>query len=375
MKKILSILSLVMFISVNYASGQVDSVNIGMNPSAFDVAISDTQSVKSTLFDTDDVFEISLAFDITRYKRIRSEDEYFPALLKYYNNETDSVVKKIKVRARGNIRRTGVGMCDFPPLLLNFKMKDSESDEFAGINKLKIVPYCKKGYEQYILKEYICYKLYNILTDYSLKARLFKITYIDSARLSKDPIVQYGFAIEPVAIYEKRTNTKEIEFKGMSQRNVIPDMLDKMAIFNYMIGNTDWSVPIMHNVKLFAPAPPAPANEIEIIPYDFDYAGLVNIDYAIPFEALPIKSVRDRLYMAVCRTEEEFNKTLSEFVEKKDAFYKVINDCQYLSPSSKKDVIKYLDGFFSGIEGKSSTVKKILNDCAWFEVQSNLRLK
>jgi len=368
MKKILPLLILILCISIHSASGQADSVNLS-------VAVSDTQSVRSTLFDTDDVFEISLAFDITRYKRIRSEDEYLNAVLTYFVNETDSVSKNIKVRARGNVRRTGIGMCDFPPLMLNFKMKDSDGDEFSGINKLKIVPYCKRGYEQYILKEYLCYKLYNVLTDKSLKARLFSIKYIDSAKLSKDPLIQYGFAIEPVDLYEKRTNTKEIEFKGMSQRNVIPEMLDKMAIFNYMIGNTDWSVPILHNVKLFAPAPPAPANEIEIIPYDFDYAGLVNIEYAIPFEALPIKSVRDRLYMAVCRTEEEFNETLGEFVEKKDEFYKIINDFPYLSPRVKKDMINYFDGFYSGINNRNSLVRNLLNDCAWFEIQSNLKLR
>ena len=252
-------------------------------------------------------------------------------------------------------------------------MKDSEGDEFAGINKLKIVPYCKKGYEQYILKEYLCYKLYNVLTDKSLKARLFRIKYIDSAKLNKKPIVQYGFAIEPISLFEKRTNTKEIEFKGMSQRNVIPEMLDMMAIFNYMIGNTDWSVPILHNIKLFAPAPPAPADKIQIVPYDFDYAGIVNTPYAVPFDQLPIKSVRERLYMAVCRTEEEFNKTIDEFIQKKDEFYRVINDFPFLDDRSKKETIKYLDGFYAGAEKRNSLLRNLMNDCNWFEIQSNLK--
>lgn len=369
MKKLTLVVALLSCILMNPALCQVDSLETTY-------AVTDTQNVKATLFDTDDVFEISLAFNITRYKKIRSEDEYFNAVLTYYINETDSVSKNIKVRARGNIRRTGVGMCDFPPLMMNFKMKDSEEGEFSGINKLKIVPYCKRGYENYILKEYLCYKLYNVLTDKSLKARLFRIKYIDSAKLSKDPLIQYGFAIEPVDIYEKRSNTKEIEFKGMSQRNVIPEMLDKMAIFNYMIGNTDWSVPILHNVKLFAPAPPAPANEIEIIPYDFDYAGLVNIvEYAVPFEALPIKTVRDRLYMAVCRSEDVFTEEIKEFVEKKDEFYKVINDFPYLTPRTKKDMITFLDGFYSGLDKRNSLVKKLLSDCNWFEEQSNLKIR
>ena len=137
--------------------------------------------------------------------------------------------------------------------MLNFKMKDSVGKEFAGINKLKIVPYCKIGYEQYVLKEYLVYKLYNVLTDYSLRVRLFKITYLSSVK-EKKPLTQFGFAIEPMSLFEKRTKTKELNYSNVTQRNLRPEMLDRTAIFNYMIGNTDWSVPIKHNVILLTEA-------------------------------------------------------------------------------------------------------------------------
>ena len=365
MKKTFTVLAFLLCILINPAFGQVDSLQANY-------AVSDTQDINVTLFDTDDIFEISLSFDISRYKRIRSEEEYLDAVLTYFINETDSVNKNIKVRARGNIRRTDI--CDFPPLLLNFKMKDSVGDQFSGINKLKIVPYCKIGYEQYVLKEYLVYKLYNVLTDNSLRVRLFRIKYLNSTK-DKKPMTQFGFAIEPVNLLEKRMNTKEIEFKGMTQRNIRPEILDRMAIFNYMIGNTDWSVPILHNAMLFAQAPPAPANEILIVPYDFDYAGLVNTDYAIPFPNLPIKTVRERLYMAVCRDESVFTEEIKEFVEKKDEFYKIINDFPYLTPRSKKDMITFLDGFYYGLDKRNTLVKKLLSDCRWFEEQSNLRVR
>ena len=206
-----------------------------------------------TLFDTDDLFDISLKFDIPRYKKVKIR--YHVSRLLFLHiiiNETDSVVKNIKVRARGNIRRTAI--CDFPPLMLNFKMKDPAGKEFAGINKLKIVPYCKIGYEQYVLKEYLAYKLYNVLTDYSLRVRLFKITYLNSVK-DKKPLTQYGFAIEPVNLLEKRTRNKGVElFSNVTQRKFRQEMLDRVAIFNYMIGNTDWSVPIKHNVILLTDA-------------------------------------------------------------------------------------------------------------------------
>jgi hypothetical protein len=366
MKRI--ILSILLFLSVfifRPISAQVDTLDSRY-------AVNDTQDVKVTLFDTDAIFEISLKFDINKYKRLRSDSIYLPAVLTYHISETDSVVKDIKLRARGNIRRTAI--CDFPPLMLNFKLKDSEGTEFSGINKLKIVPYCKLGYEQYVLKEYLVYKLYNVLTDLSMRVRLFKITYINSVK-QKKPITQYGFAIEPVEHLEDRTNTKEIEYSGLTQRHIRQDMLDRAAIFNYMIGNTDWAVPIKHNVIILRNSQFTPVNENLIVPYDFDYSGLVATDYAVPFDALPIKRVQERLYMAVCRSETEFSDALNEFAEKKDEFYKVINSFPHISEKSRKVMINYLDSFFDGMDRRSSLVKRLLNDCIWFEQQSNLRVR
>jgi hypothetical protein len=335
-------------------------------------AVADTHNVKVTLFDTDDVFDITLKFDVAAYKRAKSDTAYFDAILTYFNNKTDSVTKNIKVRARGNIRRTII--CDFPPLLLNFKMKDQGGAEFSGINKLKIVPYCRIGYEDYILREYLVYKLYNVLTDYSLRVRLFRITYINTVK-DRKPVTQYGFAIEPLSLFEKRTRTKELTNTGITQRSIKSEMLDRMAIFNFMIGNTDWSVPARHNVLLLTQADnPATSNNLSV-PYDFDYAGLVNTDYAVPFETLPIKTVRDRLYIAVCRSEDTFKNELTEFTEKKAEFYRIVNDFPYLSARSKKDISSYLDDFYFGINKRNSLVNKLLSDCIWFETQANLRVR
>ncbi len=228
--------------------------------------------MRVTLFDTDDILDISLRFDINKYKRFKSDTLYLPAVLTYHLSETDSVVKNIKVRARGNIRRTSI--CDFPPLMLNFKVKDSFDSEFSGINKLKIVPYCRVGFEQYVLKEYLVYKLFNVVTEYSLRVRLFRITYLNTAK-EKKPLTQYGFAIEPVEILERRTGTREVEGR-LTQRDLRQDMLDKVAVFNYMIGNTDWSVPIHHNVIILQDALNLYPKENMIVAYDFDYSGLVN---------------------------------------------------------------------------------------------------
>jgi hypothetical protein len=325
-------------------------------------AIADTQNVKISLFDSDELFDISLKFDLTNYKRKRSDQEYLDAILTYYTSKTDSITKTIKVKARGEFRRT---MCDIPPLLLNFKMKDSVGGEFTGIDKLKLIPTCKAGFEDYILREYLIYKLYNVLTDISFRVRLLRINYINTSKNSK-PLVQYGFVLEPIKLLEKRTNSIEQKTAKVTQKNIKPEIMDRFAIFNYMIGNTDWSVPILHNALVLAQGFSDRPDLGIIVPFDFDYAGLVNANYAVPFESLPITSVRERYYLGICRSEEVFLNALKEFTDTKEEFYRIINEFPYINEKSKKDMIRYLDGFYVKFDKQNSIIGDLRRTCIKF---------
>ena len=355
MKKIICILVLICGLLIRPAHSQ-----IAVSDTAY--AVKDTQNVNTRLFDSDEIFDISLKFDLTSYKRKRSDQEYLDAVLTYHTSPKDSIAKNIKVRARGILRRE---ICDIPPLLLSFKMKDSVGGEFAGIDKLKLVPVCKTGFEDYVLREYLIYKLYNALTNISLRVRLLRITYINTFKQSK-PIVQYGFAIEPLKLFEKRTKSVELKTPAVTQKSIRPEMMDRFAIFNFMIGNTDWSVPILHNVLVFSQAFSDRPDQGIIVPFDFDYAGLVNTNYATPFPSLPIQSVRERYYLGICRSEVEFANSLKEFSDKKEEFYRIIKEFSYLDDKSKKDIIRYLDGFYEKIDKKNSIINDFLKSCIKF---------
>ncbi len=143
-------------------------------------------------------------------------------------------------------------------------------------------------------------------------------------------------------------------------------MMDRMALFNYMIGNTDWSVPNQHNCKILNPHTFSATPLGIIVPYDFDYSGLVDADYAIPYEALGLESVRERRYVGICRSEETFTKALEEFVEKREEFYNIINDFPLLSDKEKLKMTRYLDQFYDGIDKHNSMVLKIRSECSNF---------
>jgi hypothetical protein len=333
-------------------SGQKDTIDVTYK-------IQDTLNQHPGLFDTDELLELSLRFDITTLKRVKSKEEYLPALLTCYLNNTDSINKEVSIRARGKRR---LDICSFPPIRINFKKSESLKDEFNHIDKIKVVTHCEPGRQDYTFKEYLIYKLYNVLTDCSYRVRLAKINYINTSGKSK-PFSEYAFFIEPTGILAKRQNGTEITIGKLTQRNIKPEVMDRLAIFNFMIGNTDWSLPIFHNVTILAlETPEIPALGLAI-PYDFDYSGLINANYAVPFEGLGLKSVTERRYLGICRSQEIFRNELKEFSDKKEEFYKVIHDFPYLDEKSKKEMFKYLDGFFNNFEKPNALPNRLMNEC------------
>ncbi len=311
------------------------------------------------LFTNDEMLELSLRFDVTTYKRKKPKDEYMDAVMTYHISKDDSINKNIRLKTRGEFRN---GHCAFPPIVLNFKKTDFEKADLDKIGKVKMVTHCISGNEEYLFKEYLVYKLYSVLTDTSFRVRLVNITYINTFKESK-PISSYAFFIEPLDLVAERINAVPVELTSLNQKNIIPEMMDRMAIFNYMIGNTDWSVPNQHNCKVLSDPNAARQNLGLIIPYDFDYSGFVNASYAVPVEGLGIETVRERIYQGVCRDEAAFMEALQEFTAKKDAFYNVIREFQYLDERAKKDMIRYLDEFFIMFDKRNSILYSLKNEC------------
>jgi len=352
MKRLLLFLTLLLIYFAEPVFSQNDTIDSPL------ISI-DTLKHDFGLFTSDEILNLSFRFDITEYRRKKPKDEYLKAVLTYHINEHDSVNKEIKLKSRGIMRNE---YCDFPPIKLNFGKDDFQKSDLANIDKIKMVTHCKYGNEDYLLKEYLVYKLYNVLTDNSFRVRLVKVDYINTAKKSK-PIETYAFLIEPIEILAARTNSVPVNSTKLSQKNIIPEIMDRMAIFNYMIGNTDWSVPNLHNCKILSGLTLDNSGLGIIVPYDFDYSGLVNTDYAIPYEGLGLKSVRERRYVGICRSEDVFINALREFTDKKAEFYKVINDFPLLNTKTKRDMIEYLDSFYRGFDKRNTIVYDLIGGC------------
>jgi hypothetical protein len=322
----------------------------------------DTLNQDFGLFTKDEILHLTLRFDMTQYTRKKTKEEYMDAILTYHINETDSVNKEVRLKSRGEMRN---GYCSFPPIRLNFKNAGFQKADLSKIEKIKLVTHCQYGNEDYLFKEFLIYKLYNVLTDTSFRVRLVRMEYINTHKRSK-PVNTYAFFIEPVEMLAERVNAVEVNSLNLTQKDIIPQMMTRMAIFNYMIGNTDWSVPNQHNCKVLSSLSFNTSGLGIVVPYDFDYSGLVDADYAIPFEPLGLSSVRERRYVGICRTEDVFISAIKEFANKKEAFYKVINDFEFLDKKEKSRMIEYLDSFYDDFDDRNSIVRYILKDCTNF---------
>jgi hypothetical protein len=322
-----------------------------------------SDSLKSfRLFEDDTLLKISLQFDLTTYFRTKPRYDYLKANITFHLSNTDSIAKEIKLKTRGVFRNK---FCLFAPIELNFKKADFGYADLDKMSKIKLVVQCSSGkdQEEYVLREYLTYKLFNVLSDTSYRVRLLSVNYIDSEKKRK-PIKQFGFFIEPADLLANRTNCLQVKSKTMDQRSIVPEIMDRLAIFNYMIGNYDWAVPGEHNVLVLKSLNSDPNDLAIAIPHDFDWTGLVNASYAIPSESIGIGNVRERIYEGICRKKEVYNKELDLFLKKKGDFYRVINGCTYINKKAKRDMTGYLDEFFDQLNGpRNILLNSLFNTC------------
>ncbi len=294
-------------------------------------------------------FEMVLSSDLKTLVQKKMTKEEQPAQVTMRLPDSTVISEEIVINTRGKFRLEN---CQMPPIRLNFKKGNAPT--LKSLGKLKLVVGCgsSREDEQLIIKEYLSYKIYNMLTDKSFRVRLVKINYEDTRKKIK-PYSQYGFLLEDVDDMAARNNCKELEGVAISSEATERKQMTLVALFEYMIGNTDWSVPAYHNIKLMQPG--GDKNAIPFaVPYDLNHSGFVNASYAFPPEQLGIESVKDRLYRGFPRTMEELQEAISVFTSKKEDIYGLINNCEWLNKTCKKETTGFLNEFYRTISSQSS---------------------
>lgn len=366
MMKNLYLLCCLLFPLFFYGQNLDSKDSISMNSSIKEDDINENKKSKNkeSIFDfisKDEVFEMTLEanFDSLLLHKKRMVD-YMPGKVSFNNNEQEEVDLKVEIRPRGKYRRK---VCEFPPLRLKFKKKSLKKIGLSGKhNSLKLVSHClddKKEAKRNILKEYLIYKIYNLHSDYSLRAQLVKINYVQSGTGEK-MFERMGILLEDDNELAKRTNSKVVEKKNCSIDSIDIYYGNIQAMFQCMIGNADWSITHMRNVKVLRPEP---NSLLCTFPYDFDFSGFVSASYAIPNPDYKLRSTKQRVFLGKLHSGEEMKKVAKHFLDQKEATIQICKDFKILNKRCRKDVIKYLKSFYEILEDEEMMAMELTKLC------------
>ena len=294
-------------------------------------------------FVSDDIVKASIAFDmdsVMYYKDLDPEAEVVGNLS--LELEDHILTVPVEVRTRGNTRKR---MCDFPPLRIQLKKAAVREHGWGDFRNYKLVTHCSDtlGHGELVFRELLVYKLYERLTDMSLRSQLLEMQYI----FPEDTITRYAVFLENDQEMCARLELREMDIKREKLTTVHFDHYKRFVLFQYMVGNTDWNMGSGHNTKYVIPHG---AESPILIPYDFDYCGLVNAPYARPYETLPIDSVRERLLMYRGSADDDFTAIREEFITLKVDWLNIVESFPLLTDAGRKDVGGFLLDFFAVLE-------------------------
>lgn len=267
----------------------------------------------------------------------------------------------VQLRTRGHFRLKR-STCSFVNVLVRFpsKGKDTKGTPFEGQKSLKLGAHCQDDhrYERILRREHLAYRIMNTVTPRSFRTRLSTATYIDSVK-NKELGTRLAMWIEDEDDMAARQGAKLREFKRALFDDMHPATLDQMAIFEYLIGNTDWSIYALHNIRLAV----TDSSVVYPIAYDFDFSGLVDAPYATPAPQLNIRSVRDRLYRGPCRTWEEVAPSVARFLAHQDAIMALADETPRLEGADAHDVRRYLEVFFDTARDPRQAKRAFVDGC------------
>lgn len=315
----------------------------------------------ASVFGPETALTLEIVLDMKSLFRKKQNEKYETAVFSIVTEAGGKLTREIGIKTRGQYRRS---FCAVPPLKLKFKGADFGYEEWDKLKSLKLVTTCKNSpsFRQYLVKEYLAYQLYHALTPQSFRVRMASITFIDSEG-KYSPIHQLGFFIEDIDDVAERNQAFELEPEVMSESWADPASTTFMNVFQYAIGNTDWHVGNLHNMKVIRSDDPV-SGKTHLIPYDFDFSGFVHTHYALPNESLMIPDVQTRLYLGRCHSEYNMREALVSVYRVQETWNQLIRRCEWLEPDMKEECLQYLGSFFNILEDPRQTDVIFFQNCA-----------
>ena len=334
-------------------------------PTAEEYAERAAMAESAPLFQSYEPIRMTLRTDIDWLRDERNDTLEVEGTLTFIDMDGSEVVKPVDTRTRGIFRRDKAN-CNFPSLRLDFPTRQMEGTVLEGQDKLKLVTPCHDGrdsYQNYVFDEYLAYRVLNVLTPHSFRVRLVEITYVDIED-DYDTRTKYGFLIEDEDAMAERSSATLQHVDQFHPGRTSGEYSVLVAMFNYMIANTDWSTYQFHNVKLVR----TEDAQYLTVPYDFDFAGVVNARYATVHPRLSIRRVTRRLFRGFCRDELVYASAVARFQETRGEIDTLYRDFAALGfeqfdEDDAKDALKFYENFYKVVDDADEFEDEILDDC------------
>lgn len=306
-----------------------------------------------SLFSSEIPLEMSITTDVRKYIADRTGEEILPATVELGFPGGKSVRQSATLQVRGFFRKEH---CQIPSFWVDLRTQGRKGGHSGG--RWKVVTACFSGerFDRLVWKEYLAYRICNVITGKSFRVRLLTIRFIDSSGKRK-PFSEPGFLIEDPDDMAERNQCVVDERPLMHDAQTDRAHMTLMALFQYMIGNTDWAVYQGHNVKLIRDRKDTLARPF-LIPYDFDFSGLVDAPYAVPDEQFGTTSVTTRVYRGYPRSMDELDSAISIFKATRPRVESLISGFEWLEPTERKWMLDYLSEFYRVI-GHQATVRRL----------------
>lgn len=338
-------------------------------PTPEEYAESAAAAEAAPLFQSKEPIRLTLTTRIDWIREERNDSIEVEGTATFIDLDGNEVTKPVQVRARGNFRRDRRN-CNFPPLRLDFPTGQMEGTVFGGQDKLKLVTPChdsNNAYQNYIFDEYLAYQLFSLVTPYSFRARLVEITYVDSDG-EYETRSKVGFLIEDEDEMAARNRARMVDATQFHPSRMEGTHAVTVALFNYMIANSDWSPVFFHNSVLIR----TEDGRYLTVPYDFDWSGVVNARYAAPDPILEIRNVRQRVYRGFCRPELAHESAVGVFRDSRDQVRALYDEFaalgyEHFDADDAEDALEYFDDFYRVVDEPREFERRIVRNCRSME--------
>ena len=339
----------------------------------FTVGNASAETPGPLLFDTHDSLELTMPVDFDTLCRPTEAPDcgYTPTVFEYLDANGKQQSLPISIRRRDGWRAME-SHCQVPTIFVRFSPEDAIGTPFEGQSTLALTSHCGKGvstdpdrsralpdeFESYVSNEYLGYRLYNLITDVSLRVRFVRITYANP----EDPrrsFTRNAFFAEHFEDLARRLGAQVLPENSFDPASLNLEAADQLALFNFMVGNTDWSIENQENVFLLRfPG----GNDVPVI-YDLDMSGLVNAHYASPAPDTPVKKVRHRYYMGYCHPDTDWDALFAKFSGLEEDIMKMTIDTPGFGRGDRRESGVYLDTFFDNLDSENSRQTRIIERC------------